>query len=868
MGDTQPVPEKYLCPITLEAMRDPVMTPDGHSYERTAITQWLSTHSATPLRTPCRKEMLCPNLLLKEEIKEWHSAHNTPLDPLPKEAEADRGPAATVVKGQCVNANSYVSGARVARGPDWRWGNQDGEQGVGTILGPDSRDMNLKVKWDNGRQANYRCGAGASFDLIYCGEGEAEYAHPPSHRVVYGPHLQVGARVTRGLDWKYGRQDKDGHGTLVSKDPTDHGWVVVKWSEGPQQCYRAGIDGNYDLAYVTKPSGPTPGYIPESQTTVAQPPKGTRVEASTWVKGASVTRGRDWKWGDQHGENGVGVLESVGTGNDQELIVRWARGQKANYRCGFDGMYDLVYTGQGSLDEYRYDATKRVVAGASLRVGARVGRGYDWTYGNQDSEGSGVLIGNAGDGLVHVRWDNGRTCRYQCGRGNCYDLIYVEGVPQRSSPTHNKEVERHATAGARVDCESLRVGAKCRRGQDWKWGDQDKGREGQVMGPSSKAGWVAVTWAGISDTYRYRAGDEGKYDLVYTDGHGQAAQPSATAQGPRVRVAQSSLRSKARVVRGADWKWGEQDHRGVGTILDEHSKNGWVGVKWDGGSDSYRYRGGHDGKFDLYYYTPGAPGASVSSSVPASTSASDRPKAGDRVDAKQRVRIGAKVRRGPDWCSDDQDGGNGGIGILVSRDPLHAVGVRWPHNGEKHSYFAGCVGKYELVYADTDSGELDTLPTGSSSRDTSMASVLGQLLGGGSSTSATQTSGSAEAVTRSSPQWPAGGAVVESERLRVGANVHRGPDWKWGRQDGWDGRGEPKQGKVTKRERKGIVRVVWEDTTTNVYRAEDPHYDLVYADTDSGEGTLTVTSGDDSGSSGSDRSERQALLAALAAALS
>ncbi|GIQ84286.1 hypothetical protein KIPB_005747, partial [Kipferlia bialata] len=75
-------------------------------------------------------------------------------------------------------------------------------------------------------------------------------------------------------------------------------------------------------------------------------------------------------------------------------------------------------------------------------------------------------------------------------------------------------------------------------------------------------------------------------------------------------------------------------------------------------------------------------------------SASERPKAGDRVDTMQRLRIGGKVRRGPDWCSYDQDGGHEGIGFLVARDPrLQAVAVHWPHSGERHSYFAGCCGK-------------------------------------------------------------------------------------------------------------------------------------------------------------------------------
>jgi hypothetical protein len=33
-------PNNFLCPITLELMRDPVLAKDGHTYERKAIEDW------------------------------------------------------------------------------------------------------------------------------------------------------------------------------------------------------------------------------------------------------------------------------------------------------------------------------------------------------------------------------------------------------------------------------------------------------------------------------------------------------------------------------------------------------------------------------------------------------------------------------------------------------------------------------------------------------------------------------------------------------------------------------------------------------------------------------------------------------------
>lgn len=54
-------------------------------------------------------------------------------------------------------------GARVVRGPDWKWGKQDGGEGhVGTVRNFESAEE-IVVIWDNGTAANYRC-AGA-YDL-------------------------------------------------------------------------------------------------------------------------------------------------------------------------------------------------------------------------------------------------------------------------------------------------------------------------------------------------------------------------------------------------------------------------------------------------------------------------------------------------------------------------------------------------------------------------------------------------------------------------------------------------------------------------------------------------------------------------------
>nr|XP_033808048.1 E3 ubiquitin-protein ligase HECTD1 isoform X6 [Geotrypetes seraphini] len=77
----------------------------------------------------------------------------------------------------------------------------------------------------------------------------------------------------------------------------------------------------------------------------------------------------------------------------------------------------------------------------------------------------------------------------------------------------------------------------------------------------------------------------------------------------------------ARVIRGIDWKWRDQDgsSQGEGTVTGE-LHNGWIDVTWDaGGSNSYRM--GAEGKFDLKL-APGYDPDSAASPKPISSTVS------------------------------------------------------------------------------------------------------------------------------------------------------------------------------------------------------------------------------------------------------
>ncbi|XP_018329894.1 E3 ubiquitin-protein ligase HECTD1 isoform X2 [Agrilus planipennis] len=70
-------------------------------------------------------------------------------------------------------------------------------------------------------------------------------------------HMTVGARVVRGIDWKWRDQDGNpsGEGTITGE--LHSGWIDVTWDHGGSNSYRMGAEGKYDLKLA-------PGYDVES----------------------------------------------------------------------------------------------------------------------------------------------------------------------------------------------------------------------------------------------------------------------------------------------------------------------------------------------------------------------------------------------------------------------------------------------------------------------------------------------------------------------------------------------------------------------------------------------------------------------------
>ncbi|KAG7575064.1 U box domain [Arabidopsis suecica] len=72
-------PQYFICPISLEVMKDPQLAADGFTYEAKAISTWLQRgHETSPMtNTKLLHTKLVPNLALRSAIQEWLHASSS-----------------------------------------------------------------------------------------------------------------------------------------------------------------------------------------------------------------------------------------------------------------------------------------------------------------------------------------------------------------------------------------------------------------------------------------------------------------------------------------------------------------------------------------------------------------------------------------------------------------------------------------------------------------------------------------------------------------------------------------------------------------------------------------------------------------------
>ncbi|ELP90841.1 hypothetical protein EIN_359240 [Entamoeba invadens IP1] len=138
-----------------------------------------------------------------------------------------------------------------------------------------------------------------------------------------------------------------------------------------------------------------------------------------------------------------------------------------------------------------------------------------------------------------------------------------------------------------------------------------------------------------------------------------------------------------RVERGENWKWENQDG-GIGGrgVVVSMKASGWVKVRWDINNNENRYRYGSDNCYDI--------------KVVAEEKEENIPSQEDQYKKPAQWLVGKSVIRGRDWKWEDQDGGNGSVGIVTESPSGNWVEVRWK-SGSTAQYRWGEDGCYDLL---------------------------------------------------------------------------------------------------------------------------------------------------------------------------
>uniref|UniRef100_W5M175 E3 ubiquitin-protein ligase MIB1 n=1 Tax=Lepisosteus oculatus TaxID=7918 RepID=W5M175_LEPOC len=204
-------------------------------------------------------------------------------------------------------------GARVFRGPDWKWGKQDGGEGhVGTVRSFESPEE-VVVVWDNGTAANYRC-SGAYDVRIFD-------SAPTAVRYSYTKCYVCAQNTILGMEWKCRACNM----FLLALT-----------------CFQIGVKENLNhFFYCLTTSLPAAGRV-----LLESRRKSKKITARGIFAGGRVVRGVDWQWEDQDGGNGrrgkvTEIQDWSAASPHSAAYVLWDNGAKNLYRVGFEGMSDL-----------------------------------------------------------------------------------------------------------------------------------------------------------------------------------------------------------------------------------------------------------------------------------------------------------------------------------------------------------------------------------------------------------------------------------------------------------------------------------------------------------------------------------------------
>jgi len=217
-------------------------------------------------------------------------------------------------------------GVRCVRGPDWKWGDQDGGAGhVGTVVllghkdNPHCLPGSVMVVWDNGFSNNYHTGRSNLYDLRLFDNGPTGAVHDNI--------LCSGCSRTQifGIRW------------------------TCNQCMGVHLCSRCYHLKFHDLTHdFTRYL-----HAGDHGVKVACRAASQQTEVFGIFRGAVVMRGVDWDWGDQDGGQGSqGIVKEIVNWNDQTgnsvACVIWSGSKENLYRVGHKSKVDIRYVKRAS----------------------------------------------------------------------------------------------------------------------------------------------------------------------------------------------------------------------------------------------------------------------------------------------------------------------------------------------------------------------------------------------------------------------------------------------------------------------------------------------------------------------------------------
>lgn len=237
-------------------------------------------------------------------------------------------------------------GVRVVRGPDWKWGDQDGGEGfTGTVVeicGPNGGnnsaagggggvkppDNTVILQWDGGSRTNYRIGHQNAFDLRVI-----------DNAAIGVRHANICCKTCGNNSLNNPRSSEVGQ---------QNGIYGLRWNcsgcADVDLCTNCYMGDRHDVTHAFWRLDRSS----ESSGVLMNPRKGSRkVPLKGIYPGAKVKRGHDWTWDDQDGGVGkVGKVHDI-QGWDEEsgrsvASVTWSATNITNiYRVGHRGKVDL-----------------------------------------------------------------------------------------------------------------------------------------------------------------------------------------------------------------------------------------------------------------------------------------------------------------------------------------------------------------------------------------------------------------------------------------------------------------------------------------------------------------------------------------------